>query len=556
MVLPEHPYNLELFTNRIEPLVKGTLSPQFQTVSYNSGAIFRYKKKPYFLNINYLRSSNEYSLSTSITTKYGMLGTYYKELVKGDSYSFSASYDHQTSGPVSVTSSDNAALTNTVAFSKFHISSGLTFHRADQTGGVQGISIASKDMSWTERCHLHLPWNFSSDLAYGLTRDWLTLKGASIPEAKVSATVQNAQFTLTHKLYESLVSSYNMGYTSSNSDGGQSHTFSSSLDFSYIKKIPGGRLRASFSVGNSDIKNKGIRSIANEPHSGVGVPFGNITLNNQDVDTATLIVFVKSTDVSGEQFLLRENIDYFVVLFGNTVQINIINLPPQFAVPGTYDFTVSYSLKSQESEFSVTNLSASISFDLFKDTFVPYWNHSESRQTVKEGAATALPFNISSDVGGFTFRRMPFSASGQYFVTRSNVNPANGWKGELRYQDSVLGLTQVQAGVTYSSTSYPQGIVENGNTTGYTDTMLGFSAGVQQRIKKRNMFLYAGGAYSQERGLGNVSSYSLNMSFAWFVGKLSINAGGTVSVSKNETLDVSNKRTDQYYYLSVKRRLL
>jgi len=552
MILPEHPYNLELFLRRSEPLAKGVLSSQFQSVAYSSGAIFRYKKKPYFLDVYYVQNSNEYALSNYTATKYGLLGTYFKERVGGNTYSFAVSYEHQDTGSAGFTnSSDDASVSNTIAYKKVNLSSALSFHRADEEGGLQRLSIASKNMAWSERGSIILPWNFRADLLYNLTKDWITMGEPPLSGTKIADTVNTAALSITHKLYESLISTYNLGYTSSKSDSGQGTTISNGLGFAYAKNIPKGKLRVTFSIGTSNVDNTGTLSVANEPHNAVSVPFGRITLNSRDVDTATIFVFVKNPDIPLELYLLRENIDYIIIRSGNNIEMEMVNLPSPLLVPGTYDFTVSYSMVNQDTSFQMRTLNSTVVLELFKDMFVPFWNHSENSQTGTQGVS--VPLNITSDVFGFSFRRRPFSASGQYQVTTSNVNPSKGWRVELAYLDSVLGITQVQAGAQYSSTSYPQDSFMGG--IGYTDTLLGLSAGIQQRIPKRSMFIYVGGAYTQEKAIGQSTTYSLNSSFVWAVGRMTINAGSTFSVAETEIKDTKSRRTDQYYYLSVKRKL-
>jgi hypothetical protein len=559
LVLPEHPYNLELFTRRMEPLAKGQLSQQFTTVAYSSGAIFRYKKKPYFLNVHYLRNSTDYASGSYTTSKYGFLGTYHKEIEKegGNTYSFAVAYDHQDSSASGFGSTtDDASLSNTISFRKVHLSSGLSFHMADQQGGVGGISLSAKSFSWNERGQVSLPWNFSADLSYVLSKDWLKTGGDSLQEANVSNTNQNAAFSLTHRLYDSLISTYSAGYSSLRSDSGNSSTISNSLGFAYVKRVPLGRLRATFSAGISDTTATGSQPVVNEPHDGVTVPFGDFTLNERDVDPASIVVFLKSPLVPGALVDLRENIDYFVLASGGTVQIALVNLPPAFVVPGTYDFSVTYTVRNRTGGFKVRTLSSTISYLLFGEMIIPYWNHSESKETLKEGFTGVVPFSVASDQWGLTFNRRPFSAAVRYELIRSTFTPSKGWKAELNYIDTFFQHTQVQASVMYGVKSYPNGIATVGfGSSPYRDKLFGASAGVQQRIPKINLFVYAGGSYSKEKGLGEATTYSLNSNVMWAVGKLLVNGGATASFSDSVIGGIVTKRVDQYYYLSLKRKL-
>ena len=113
--------------------------------------------------------------------------------------------------------------------------------------------------------------------------------------------------------------------------------------------------------------------------------------------------------------------------------------------------------------------------------------------------------------------------------------------------------TQLLATAHYSSTYYPEGSSQGGPS--YTDNLLGLTLGVQQKISKKNLFLSMAGSYSYERGLTTSTVYSLNSSLVWSLGKVYVTAGATMSVAESEFAFEKNRRTNQYYYLNVKRKL-
>lgn len=555
MVLPEHPYNLELYYTKLEPLAKGGFSSESSgSVSYSKGAIFRYKKKPYFLNVHYLNNTGESSSATYETSKYGFLGTYYKERRGGNTYSFSASYDHLTSDSSSSNGSSNqAALTNTLAFKVFRLSSGLSYHDSQQDSGVHQLSISSNGYSWIERGQIDLPWNFSTDLSFGLNKESVETEAASLPKTEVSNTTKNAAFALRHKLYESLLSSYSLGYSSVDSESGGSNSLMQGLAFAYKKKIPWGLLRSNFSISRSNMDSEGVLSIANEPHNGVQVP-GRFVLDNDDVNIGTIVVWLKSPIVAGELVLLQQNADYVVTPFGKSAQIEILNLPAQFTVPGSFDFSVSYCLNKRDSRFQTDNLAYSIGFDLFRGRFSPYYNHTETEQKVLEGSKDFVPIDMSTDAVGFLLTMRPFTFNAEYHKIDSNINPSRGWKADVNYNDNIYQNTQLTAGAIFSSTEYPEGASQISDN-GYTDKLWSLSLGVQQRIPRRNMFLFLGGSYTQLKGIGDTTTYSLNSSLVWKVGRLYITAGGNAGFSDSSINGIENERSIQNYYLTVQRKL-
>lgn len=83
--------------------------------------------------------------------------------------------------------------------------------------------------------------------------------------------------------------------------------------------------------------------VINESHPAVPVP-GSFTLGQPNADAGSITVFVQSPLPPFELIQLSESIHYTVVSVVDTFEIHVFTLPPQFVVPGVYDFLVSYSL--------------------------------------------------------------------------------------------------------------------------------------------------------------------------------------------------------------------
>lgn len=554
MILPEHPYNLELFTLRLEPLVNvGFSAGSSQSVAYSSGAIFRYKKKPYFLNVHYLKNTGESSLVTYSAKRYGFNATLFKEVRGGRTHSFTASYDHLTSGSSENEGiSDEGALNYTFASKSFNLSSGVRTHDSSQVSGLNRLSFSGQGFSWLERGRASLPWNLSADFSYGVTQD-TTKTGGELTTAELSSRLNSTTFSLTHTLYDSLLSTYNFGYSELKSDSGNSNTLSNGLAFAYTKKIPYGRLRANVSGSRSETESEGVLSIPSEDHDAVQVP-GRFTLNHEDVNVGTIIVWLKSPEVTAELVLLQPDVDYVITPLGTSVQIEIVNLPARFPLPGTYNFNVSYTVKGQNARYRTENLNYSVAFELFHEIFIPYYNHSETNQTLLEGSADFIPLQLSTDAFGFLLTRRPFTLNAEYHKVESNINPSSGWSADLNYNDNIFVNTQLQGGARVSSTYYPEGTSKISGES-YTLNLWTLSLGIQQRVPKKNMFLFLGGSYTQEHGLGETTTYSLNSSFVWKIGKLFITAGGSTAVADSTINGINNNRSTQNYYLTVKRQL-
>lgn len=83
--------------------------------------------------------------------------------------------------------------------------------------------------------------------------------------------------------------------------------------------------------------------IVTDAYADVAVP-GSFTLRQTSVDVATITVFVRSPLPPFDAVLLVPNVNYSVQSQGDTYAIVILSLPPEFVVPGTYDFEASYAI--------------------------------------------------------------------------------------------------------------------------------------------------------------------------------------------------------------------
>ena len=79
--------------------------------------------------------------------------------------------------------------------------------------------------------------------------------------------------------------------------------------------------------------------------AGVPVP-GTITLRQPNADPSTIRVVLVSPLPPFDAIQLIENVHYRVEASITTLEIQLLALPPEFIVPGSYDFVVTYSLLS------------------------------------------------------------------------------------------------------------------------------------------------------------------------------------------------------------------
>ncbi len=559
-ILPEHPYKLEVFTLRLEPLSRQQFSAVSPVVSYSSGAIFRYKRKPYFVTASFTDSTSESQDTTSNSKIYTFGGTYYKTFGPEKSISFTTSYDHtdsKSSSSLSKTSGNNASFENSILFRSISLGSGVSYTDFDESG--EGPSLHSDSLSWSEGLFIRLPWHFNAALSYGLSKTRLTIgETASSPEIKTSTKRNNASFSLTHQLYQSLTSSYLLDYSSLTSSGGENKVIANFLSVNYQKKIPWGRLATGVGAGRSDNENTGAPVIVNESHPSIPVP-GFFILNNPDVDGTTIIVFLKSPGQPFELIPLTENVHYIKRQLGNMIEIDIDNLPANpsgapFPIPGTYDFLVTYSLIESSFKLRSDSLGYNVSLSLFDNLLNPYYRYYRTTQKLLSGAAPIEPIDQTTNTAGIIIQKLPFTLLGEYQVITSNINPSKSWRAELSYAKSIADNTQLSAKASYSSTRYSQ------NTSLFpsnvrTDTAASVGVNLQRQFPKKNLYLNFGSSYSQRKSVSTSKVYLLNANLVWVRGQIAINLGASASVADTEFPDRRSKRIAQYYYLNLKRRL-
>jgi hypothetical protein len=548
-ILPEHPYNLRLFISRLEPLYRQQFSTQTNNVESSKGAVFRYKKKPFFFNMRYVENLIESENNFSDVKTFGVNGLYFKEYKDGKKLSLSASFDHSSYDASSGLkgTSDNYTFNNSIDLKTAALDTSLsknTFRQENATGRVD-----SDQSSWFERLTINLPLNFRSILSY----HYLKNKSSYESQDSLSDTNKGYELNITHKLYKSLDTTYIFRNDSTNSSSGDVTVTSHALMASYSKSIPWGMLLAGIGYNRASTDNAGNISVSNESHSAtIGFPF---TLFGQNPDPATIHVYLKDPLPPFEPIPLKEVIHYLVTPLGNTYQITVTDLPPPFRLDGTYEFIVSYSLKSGDFRLQTTSFSYNAGLNLFNNLINPYFSCISTNSKVLSGTFTGIPVDETLTTVGIIFQKAPFRVQGEYQVSDSNINAYRLWRADVNYSNPVTATSRVYLAAVLINKRYTGGtsLIETGAYTEKTTTL---SANLQKQFLERSLVFSAGGTYSSFQGLTTSSTYSLNSSLEWKIGKVSISLGASGYSSKSEGLSgITTERIHQYYYANIKRKL-
>ncbi|MGO9612712.1 MAG: hypothetical protein ACLPX5_06735 [Dissulfurispiraceae bacterium] len=552
-VLPEHPYNLELFTLRRSPFTNVMYSSDLTLTDTESGAIFRYKLKPWRFSLSFLSTVLDSVQYTTDTRSFTAAAGYAKGWLAN-----SLSYQHLDSSTVYTTSSaeytaNNFAFQNDMQFLKGKglLTSRVTYDSFNQTSTFS--SVDDKRLTWSEQGYMELPWNFFLNLSYLYFQETDDTTQQGYPPADLKNTNNNLGMTLTQRLYQSLTTTYAFNYTTNNSLTGDVDTLSNALTLGYVKSIPWGRLLAGFVVNRISVNRTGTEAAINEIQN--AALFGFFTLNNPFVDTNTIDMTVKSP-TTGILIPMQENVDYLVQLFGNNVRIQIIAIPPlaqQIDPAYVYEFHVNYGINSGNVDILQKDWGYNVRFELFNNLVNPYYSYYESRQDIISGALPGGPENSQSTTAGLELQKQPFYLVGEYRNFESTINPSTQVRAEGRYQQNIVETLNVYARAYYlkihytASESNPQFVPYYQDTTGGDLTV----------VKKfeHNLNLSAGGSYTQTTGLIDTKAYSFNGLLGWLFGKLDLSLQANVSHSQG---DISGSRSTTWYkffYLSIKRKL-
>ena len=552
-LLPEHSYNLEAFALRLEPLFKEHSATQHNSVETSKGAIFRYQKKPYFFDAKYTYETITSTIQTSRITRYGAGGSYYKDFTNSKVFSVSGNYFHPsfTNSDGLSGSSDEYFLGSLIRNRWLSLSSNVSDTSFDQESPFFE-DLKSDQFSFLEQLTAYLPLNFRFEGQYRYQKNTNEIGESS--ENFRSTKRKEAVFTIAHRLYQSLDSSYTYRRDSIDSTGGDSKGVSHYGNVEYSKRTDLGHLLAGTNLGRSETDSNGTTAVVNEPHSGVPVP-GSFLLNeSQQIDSLSIQLFLKSPLPPNELIQLQENIHYTVQPQGNTFQIQIFSLPPQFAVPDTYDFLVTYSLTTGNFKLRTDTFAYHISLDLF-DALTPYHTYARSSPDVLFGELPGFLFDSSTWTAGLLFHRGGFHVLGEYQKLDWEISPFRAIRFEGRYTGSLSPTLSFNAAAEYLNKYFPRGTSPQ-NENAYREERTTVSGRIQKQLFERALRLSAGGSYSRYNSLTDGNAFSLNAGISWRIAKLDFTLGATAYESEAEGFGgIQQQRTHQYYFLNVGRKL-
>jgi hypothetical protein len=454
-------------------------------------------------------------------------------------------------------STSEAMVGNLLAFGRYRLDSNVSQTILEQDDRSSG-HFESEQFIWHERFDVELPASFRGEL------DWrLQESDNRFPEygpgqsRELSNRSRDLSAILSHQLYESLTSSYTFSLSEQDSLGGDSSSTSHQLGFAYDKTVPHGRLLLGANFGRNDIESSGRTDVVDEPHPAVAVP-GSLTLLRENVEAESIVLFVRSRVSPFENVELDEGVHYLVSTLVNALEIEVLSLPPQFLLPGTYDFTVTYSLADGAFGLASTYRSVNGSLQLFDDRLTPYASYATVDSEVQSGNYPGAIPDSTTTTAGLLFRMGNLRGRGEYRNVEWETSPYSVWLGELRYVGALSRSTRLNATVSHRRWDYPEGRSSSPDLVGVAAVQTTDLAAldIQQKLFRRYLLLTVGGSYSETHGLYDSRSDSFSATLTWKVGRTDFSAGASIYSSEAEGGGIAiSERTRTLYYLRLRRDL-
>ena len=553
--LPEHPYNLNVYFRRYEPLFKEQAATEHGAVETSRGASFRYRKRPYFVHAGYTDDSVDSSGVTSDVTRLSLDGQYIKLYPNANELSFTGAYNPSWFSNSEGLDGDMTELLggNLINLKWIRLSSNVSRYWQNQDSPTS-TGLNEDQLSVYERLIAYFPYNFRGQLYYRYDDEEATFhdpRGG--PDETLTSTGNDLQVDLIHRLFLSVDTIYTFRQNDRTSQGGETDTTSHDLSVEYHKTIPRGMVLIGFNVGRADTDSQGAADVGLEPHPDIAVP-GSFLLLQQNVDLTSIRVFLKSP-LPPFELVELEPPDYTVETVGNSVEITVVELPSRFVVPGTYEFQVSYSLITADFGMRTDTFGTHESVQLFDDLLTPYFSYLQARSHVTSGTFPGIPPDSDTYTTGLLVHRGPWRARGEYQELDWQISPYRAWRAEVQYTTALNPTTNVYGTATYLNKYYPQG-TSFGQGASLTEESETVGGTVQKQFPDRKLFLSVGGSYSHRQGFVDTDAYTAHGALSWKIGKTDLSLG--VSAYGSDSSGVfafTTHREHELVYLKMRRRL-
>jgi len=554
LMLPEHPYNLEIFALRQNPFIPGRNQWGVHPVTTSNGALFTYRQQPFSFRAGYTDTTIDSGGSKTDTETLNTNGGY-----RVENFTLSGAYNHSHSQNSSGSASseittDKFSLQNQIRFfeKKFVLVSDVSWNLYDAHEPV--TSQNGDRFTWTEWLNMSLPWSFEGILNYNHYEDSeTTSETVRNTETRFASKNDFAGFTLSKHVYASLFAAYNTSYSSTRTTTGDFTSWTNGLSGTYTKKIPWGRILAGANFSRSHQEQNGAPVVTGETKSG---PIDNvITLNGTDIDESTIRILAKNPSTGSFAYL--QNGDYDILpRAGNTTRVLILNIPAGVRDPNPffiYEFQFTYFYPALNNSTELTNVGYFLRLELFDNFFNPYYLYNSSKEKILSGTTPPWgPNDTEVKTLGVLFQKPPYYLLLEHQETQSAYNPSKQDRGEVIYRNDVTPTTNLNVRAYYLNLNNLAGPAQPNPVD---ETGVGGDISIQQAFPDRNLTLNVMASYQQRKYNFETNTYSLNANLLWNVGKLTLEGGAIVGVTDTGASAGNQETIYQRYYLMLRRKI-
>jgi hypothetical protein len=553
LMLPEHPYSLELFALRRNPFVPGRITSGIHPVENSLGALFTYKRMPWTLRIGYTFDAIDSGTSTTDTDTYHANAGYSLENFSlSGSYSLSDSRNQYGQAATDFTTEKYSLQNQIRLFDKsVFLTSDVSQNTYDQRNVLS--SPSGTRFTWTEQLTMYLPWDFTALANYNHYKDTEESDvGAGGGEVSLTSTTDSVGCTLSKRLYESVYVAYNFLYFSMDTFSGDTSDTTNSLNAIYTKRIPRGRFTAGGIVSRSLSERSGAPAVLNEPHS--APIFGEFPLLRTDIDEASIRLSVRDP-ITGGFLPMQLGADYIIFHVGNTLMVQILSVPPAVLNPNpafVYEFQVSYVLATEFTEVETTETGYSLKLELFDGLFTPYYSYDRRDQNVLAGIIPGGAEDVTTKTYGILLQGASVTLMLEHQDYQSNINPSKRDRAEATFRKDVTPNTNLNVRAFYTTVDYLEG---GSQPPSPDETGTGGDIAIQARFPGRNLILRASGSYAQRDSVFDTEIYTLAGGLLWRVGKIDLAIGADYSSVDTAFDPGSQETTYQRVYFTLRRQL-
>jgi len=268
-----------------------------------------------------------------------------------------------------------------------------------------------------------------------------------------SQDLLRGNFNVTHRLFESLTTTANIGASTLDSEGSTSNEYFGDLTFDYVKKVPYGLFIASASISENirDNSPRGAPLRIFDESRTFNDP-APIVLARQNILPGSIVV----TDVSGLIFY-DEGLDYTLQVFADRIEFRRVvagNISDGQTV--LIDYTVG---PEPASTVSATGLGLSVRYDInqgFLEGLGVYMRYYQRQSNIDSPDPTFFVLDDTNDlIFGADYTTGPFWFKAEYENYDSTISPFNATRFETRYVRRLGPGSSFSLNGAYQMIDYP-----------------------------------------------------------------------------------------------------